>query len=70
MRLKLNTMYKTDTGYLIPRSHMTTDTMPSYCIIEILKGGDTSFKVEHKTMTRQEIRTELKLKKNERIEIV
>ena len=44
MILKVNTMYDTEDGHIIPRSRFSDD-MPKYAIVEILTGDNIRFVV-------------------------
>jgi hypothetical protein len=70
-QLKINNSYPTDTGFLIPRSHLGGDDNNPFCVVDLLILGrvDCYIKVT-KTMTRKELKQELHLSKTERIEIV
>lgn len=69
MILKLNFMYKTEVGYIIPRTRFSDD-MPKYAIVEILTGDNSHFVVSHKTFTQKDFRQVFNLSAKERIEII
>ena len=69
MILKVNAMYITEDGYIIPRSRFNDD-MPKYAIVEILTGDNSHFVVSHKTFTQKDFRRVLNLSAKERIEII
>lgn len=66
MTLKLNGLYKTDTGYIIPRSYIYDDL----AIFEVLTGGELHYVKGHCTFTTKELKKILKIKGKERIEIL
>lgn len=69
MTLKINAMYKTNDGHIIPRSRFG-DTMPNYAIVEVVTGDNNHFVMSHKTMTRKDFRKALNLDGKERVEII
>ena len=69
MILKVNTMYDTEDGHIIPRSRFSDD-MPKYAIVEILTGDNIRFVVSHKTFTQKDFRQVLNLSAKERVEII
>ena len=69
MTLKLNSSYKTATGMIIPRSHLSEEGGEKYCIVEVLTFDKGRYTVEHHALTTGEIRKRLGLKKTERIMI-
>lgn len=69
MILKLNSIYKIEDGYIIPRTRFSDD-MPKYAIVEILTGDNSHFVVSHKTFTQKDFRQILNLSTKERIEII
>lgn len=69
MILKVNAMYDTEDGYIIPRTRFSDD-MPKYAIVEILTGDNSHFVVSHKTFTQKDFRRALNLSAKERIEII
>lgn len=69
MTLKVNTMYKTEDGHIIPRSRFGDD-LPKYAIVEVLTRDNNHFVVSHKTFTQKDFRQALKLSAKERIEII
>ena len=70
MKLKVNEMYKTDTGYIVPLSHFTQEAGAKYAIVRVLTYREYTYLVRHVTFCQQDFRDALNLKKNERIEIV
>ena len=70
MKLKLNSMYKTATGYVIPRSHFSGTNPPNYLIADLLIGDETHYTKKTVTLTRKELKKLLDLPNNERVEIV
>ena len=70
MTLKINSMYPTATGFIIPRSHANTDTGEKYCIVQVLTGDNVHYTSHHTTMSHKELRKALKLPAKERIETV
>ena len=66
MKFKVNSMYQTATGYLIPRSHLNAGGKGAkYCIVEVLQTDGKHYVKNTTTMTTQEIRRALELSKNE-----
>lgn len=70
MKLKLNSMYKTETGYVIPRSHFSETNPPNYLIADLLIGDETHYTKKIVTLTRRELKKLLDLPNNERVEIL
>ena len=70
MELKINSMYKTETGYVIPRSHFSETNPPNYLIADLLIGDETHYVKKPITLTRRELKKLLNLPNNERVEIV
>lgn len=70
MKLKVNEMYKTDTGYIVPLSHFTQEAGAKYAIVRVLTYREYTYLVKHTTFGQQDFRDALNLKKNERIEII
>lgn len=66
MTLKINELYKVDTGYIIPRSYINDDL----AIFEIITGNDLHFVKSHHTFTTKELKKIFKIKGKERIEIL
>lgn len=66
MTLKLNGLYKTDTGFIIPRSYIHDDL----AVFEVLTGGELHYVKGHCTFTTKELKKILKIKGKERIEIL
>lgn len=69
MTLKVNQIYNTEDGHIIPRSRFSDD-MPKYAIVEVLTGDNSHFVVSHKTFTQKNFRQALNLSAKERIEII
>ena len=69
MVLRVNAMYITEDGYIIPRTRFSDDT-PKYAIVEILTGDNSHFVVSHKTFTQKDFRQALNLSAKERVEII
>lgn len=69
MILKINCMYPTETGYIIPRSHFT-ENKPQFAIFEVLSIDGPRYIVEHKVYAPKEIKYILKASKKEKIEIL
>ena len=70
MTLKINSMYKTDTGYIIPRSHKKNEGKNSYAIVQVLSGDSNHFTSKMVTMSTREFRKALNLAGKEQIEIL
>ena len=70
MVLKINSMYKVDGGFIIPRSHFSEDAAPNYAIFELLQGGESHFVKKHTTFNRKELRKVLGLGKDEKVELI
>jgi hypothetical protein len=70
MKLKVNEMYKTDTGYIVPLSHFTKEAGAKYAIVRVLTYREYTYLVKHVTFNQQDFRDALHLKQNERIEII
>lgn len=69
MTLKVNAMYKTKDGHIIPRSKFG-DAMPKYAIVEVVTGDNSHFVVSHKTFTAKDFRQALNIGQKEKIEII
>ena len=69
MKLKINGMYKTATGFIIPRSHFSESNPPHYLIADLLTGDETHFVKKSVTLTRRELKKLLDLPSAERVEI-
>ena len=70
MELKINAAYKMTSGeWLIPRSHISS-TGERFAVVEILTGGETSYRKRHTTMNLKELKQALDLKKNEKVEVI
>lgn len=69
MILKINSMYQSANGYIVPRSHFSEDKANQYCIVEELIGGGSHFVVSHKTMSKKELRKALGISGKEQIVI-
>lgn len=70
MKLKLNSMYKTATGYVIPRSHFSETNQSNYLIADLLTGDETHYVKKPITLTRRELKKLLDLPNNERVEVI
>ena len=70
MTLKINSMYKVDGGFIIPRSHIYQNKGDAFCIVEVLQGGESHFVKKHTTFNRKELRKVLGLGKGEKVEII
>ena len=69
MTLKVNAMYKTDDGHIIPRSRFGNQ-LPKYAIVEVVTGDNNHFVMSHKTFTPKDFRKALNLDAKEKIEII
>ena len=72
MKLKINSMYKTATGFIIPRSHFSIERGQKWLCVDVLtvtQGGKHYIK-EITTMSTKEIKKALDLARNEGVEIV
>ena len=69
MVLKINASYKTNTGYLIPRSHLNDGKGERWCVVQILTGGTTHYTSKYTTMALKEIRKALNLTTKEKVDI-
>ena len=71
MQLKVNAMYQSDKGHLIPRSRFSKDKATPYAIFEVLELESNGHYIKrHCTLTRIDIKKALGLPKKERIEII
>ncbi len=75
MILKVNGMYKTTTGYLIPLSHFNDSTVQKYAVVKLLDdqtngAGVVGFKARTTTFTLKDFRQALDLDGKERITII
>lgn len=70
MKIKVNHMYMTSFGHIVPRSRFGEQKPKPYAIIEVVETQGGVYTVKHKTMTQAEIKRALNLDKNERVEIV
>ena len=71
MILKVNSMYRVEGGYLVPRSHATSSKGERYAIFQKLDvKPDGSYITSHITLSTRELKKYFKLEKGERIEIV
>lgn len=70
MQLKINSSYKTPTGYIVPRSHLKHEKGMRYCIVQVYTGDLFHYTSKYATMTCQEIRKAMGLPQKERIEIL
>ena len=72
MKLKINSMYKTATGFIIPRSHFSGEKGLKWACVDVLdvtQGGKHYIK-ESTTMSTKEIKKALDLTRNEGVEII
>lgn len=72
MKLKINSMYKTATGFIIPRSHFSIERGQKWLCVDVLtvtQGGKHYIK-ESTTMSTKEIKKALDLARNEGVEII
>lgn len=70
IELKINEMYKTNAGWLVPRSHLKGGKGEKYAVVEVITGGDSHYAKRHLTYTTSDFRKALELAKNERITII
>lgn len=69
--LKVGRSYQAATGYIIPRSKLSTNNGVKYAIFEILKLEPNGHYIKKlTTLSPKEIRAALELDKNERIAII
>lgn len=69
--LKVDKSYQIEGGYLIPRSHMSNNDGVKYAVVEILEiKPDGHYIKMHTTLTQKEIKKQLGLAKNERLDII
>ena len=66
----MNELYKTTTGWLIPRSHIGSVKGERFAVVELLEGDENHFVKTHTTYSPKEFRVALDLKHNERVEII
>ena len=72
MTLKINDMYKTATGYLIPRSHFSVERGVKWLCVDILtvtQGGRGYIKTST-TMSTKEIKKALAIERNEGVNVI
>lgn len=72
MTLRLNAMYKTATGFIVPRSHLSDTKGVKWACVDIItqeQGGRHYTKVST-TMTTKEIKKTLDLGRTEGVEII
>lgn len=72
MKLRLNAMYKTAAGFIIPRSHFSIERGQKWACVDILTvtlGGKHYIK-ESTTMSTKEIKKALGIERNEGVEII
>ena len=69
MILKVNSMYQTSGGHIVPRSHFTTEKGVQYAVVEKREQTANGYVMRHVTMTRQEIKKALGIAKNEKVVI-
>lgn len=70
MQLKVNSMYQTDTGWIIPRSHLSEGKGEKYLIVEVLTGGVEHFVKSHTSYTTKELRKVLHIGAKERLDVL
>lgn len=72
MKLHLNAMYKTATGFIIPRSHFSGEKGLKWACVDVLSvtQGGKHYTKESITMSTKEIKKALDLARNERVEII
>lgn len=71
MKLKINSMYKTKNGFLVPRSHLSSEKGIRWAVIEMLTFiGDGRYIMEHVTLDTPKIKELLELDSKERIDIL
>lgn len=70
MILKVNSMYETESGFLIPRSHFGKQKGVNFAIVQIYRDYGAHYDTYHTTMTSGELKNALKLARNERLEII
>lgn len=69
--LKVDKSYQIEGGYLIPRSHMSSNNGIKYAVVEILEiRPDGHYIKKHTTLTQKEFKKMLGLAKNERLDII
>ena len=72
MKLKINSMYKTATGFIIPRSNFSIERGQKWLCVDVLtvtQGGKHYIK-KSTTMSTKEIKKALDLARNEGVEII
>ena len=72
MKLYLNGMYKTATGFIIPRSHFSGEKGAKWACIDVLTvtQGGKHYTKESMTMSTKEIKKALGLERSEGVEII
>lgn len=70
MKIKVNQMYMTSFGHIVPRSRFGEQKPKPYAIIEVVETQDGIYTVKHKTMTQAEIKQALNIEKKEKVEII
>lgn len=70
MNLELNKSYKTDNGYIIPRSHFNEDAMPNYAIFEVCEQIGNRYVVSHKTLTKKDVKEILQISAKEKLKLI
>lgn len=72
MKLKIDSMYKTATGFIIPRSHFSIEKGQKWLCVDVLTitQGGRHYTKTSTTMTQKEIKQALGLERNEGVTIV
>ena len=72
MKLKINSMYKTKNGYLVPRSHLSSEKGIRWAVIELLNyvADGRYYAMQHVTLDTPKIKELLELDSKERIDII
>lgn len=61
MNMKLNAMYTTERGFIIPRSHFSDNKGLRFAIFEVVETDGTHFTSHHTTLDIKQIRKSLKI---------
>lgn len=70
MKLKINSMYKTESGFLVPRSHLSSEKGIRWAVIEVCNMTDNGrYTMSHVTLDTSKIKELLGLDSKERIDI-
>lgn len=69
MKMKLNCMYRTEKGFITPRSHFKNDKGLRYAIIEEVETDGRRFTIRHIVLDVKEIRKALNLNPKEGVTI-